>query len=120
MSTGLPDMPPDLAEAIVAAPQFVEGQPTSDVLSYRNTTGWLLIDGLTDLTTMRLLDRYLTVRGGVYRVNAVGHFDRGGPVARVEAIIDSTITPPRVVFQRDLTHLGPGYRIDQLSPSSVE
>ncbi|MCA9024400.1 MAG: general secretion pathway protein GspK [Planctomycetaceae bacterium] len=118
---GLPDMPPDLAEAIVAAaPQFVEGQPTSDVLSYRNTTGWLLIDGLTDLTTMRLLDRYLTVRGGVYRVNAVGHFDRGGPVARVEAIIDSTITPPRVVFQRDLTHLGPGYRIDQLSPSSVE
>ncbi|MEZ6051920.1 MAG: type II secretion system protein GspK [Planctomycetaceae bacterium] len=118
---GLPDMPPDLAEAIVAAaPQFVEGQPTSDVLSYRNTTGWLLIDGLTDLTTMRLLDRYLTVRGGVYRVNAVGHFDRGGPVARVEAIIDSTIMPPRVIFQRDLTHLGPGYRIDQLSPSSVE
>ncbi|MCA9074547.1 MAG: general secretion pathway protein GspK [Planctomycetaceae bacterium] len=118
---GLPDMPPDLAEAIVAAaPQFVEGQPTSDVLSYRTTTGWLLIEGMTDLTTMRLLDRYLTVRGSVYRANAVGHFDRGGPVARVEAVIDSTFTPPRVVFQRDLSHLGPGYRIDQLSHSFVE
>ncbi len=118
---GLPDMPPDLAEAIVAAaPVIVDGQATADVLSSRTTTGWLLIDGLADLTTIRLLDRYLTVRGGVYRVNAVGHFDRGGPVARVEAIIDSTLTPPRIVFQRDLTHLGPGYRIDQLSPSSVK
>ena len=113
-------MPLDLAEAIVAAaPQFVDGQPTSEMLSYRTTTGWLLIDGLADLTTMRLLDRYLTVRGSVYRVNAVGHFDRGGPVARIEAVIDSTITPPRAVFQRDLSHLGPGYRIDQLTRSSA-
>jgi DNA uptake protein ComE-like DNA-binding protein len=117
---GLPDMPPELAEAIVAAaPVVADGQDVTSLLASRVTTGWLLMDGLTDQTTLRKLDRYITARGGVYRVNSVGHFDRGGPIARVEAVIDSTQLPPRVVFQRDLAHLGPGYRIDQLNPASA-
>ncbi|MGD9857249.1 MAG: general secretion pathway protein GspK [Planctomycetaceae bacterium] len=112
---GLPDMTPELADAIVAAaPVIADGQDVTDLLAYRATTGWLLMDRLTDQTTLRKLDRYLTARGGVYRVNSIGHFDRGGPVARVEAVIDSTQVPPRIVFQRDLSHLGPGFRIDQL------
>ena len=86
----------------------------------RQTTGWLLINGLTDQLTMRKLDRYLTVRGDVYRVTSVGHFDQGGPLVRVEAVIDGTLVPPRIIFKRDLTHLGPGYRIDQLSQLSAQ
>lgn len=114
---GLPEMTPELADAIVAAaPVVTEGQGTTSELPYRTTTGWLLIDGLTDLTTLRKLDRYTTARGGVYRVNSIGHFDRGGPVSRVEAVIDSTQFPPRIISQRDLSHLGPGYRVDQLAP----
>jgi hypothetical protein len=117
---GLPDMPPELAEAIVAAaPVVADGQDVTSLLANRATTGWLLMEGLTDQTTLRRVDRYVTARGGVYRVNSVGHFDRGGPIARVEAVIDSTQFPPRVVFQRDLMHLGPGYRIDQLNPASA-
>ncbi|MBX3438966.1 MAG: general secretion pathway protein GspK [Planctomycetaceae bacterium] len=113
---GLPDMTAELASAIIAAaPVVADGQDVTDLLAYRSTTGWLLIDGLTDTTTLRKLDRYITARGGVFRVNSVGHFDLGGPVARVEAVIDSTQVPPRIVFQRDLSHLGPGFRVDQLT-----
>jgi len=106
---GLPDMTPELAEAIAASrPVIAEGQAEMEMPAYRETTGWLLIDGLTDLTTLRKLDRYITARGGVYRVNSIGHFGSGGPPARVEAVIDSTQVPPRVVFHRDLSHLGVG------------
>jgi hypothetical protein len=116
---GLPEMPPELAaliadESLTAA----NGAMVTDVT--RQTTGWLLINGLTDQLTLRKLDRYLTVRGSVYRAISVGHFDQGGPLVRVEAVIDGTLQPPRVVFQRDLTHLGPGYRIDQLSQLSAQ
>lgn len=116
---GLPDMPPELAsriaeESLMAA----DGAMATDVT--RQTTGWLLINGLTDQLTLRKLDRYLTVRGDVYRVISVGHFEQGGPLVRVEAVIDGTLQPPRVIFQRDLSHLGPGYRIDQLSQLSAQ
>lgn len=95
-----------------------DGAMATDVT--RQTTGWLLINGLTDQLTLRKLDRYLTVRGDVYRVISVGHFEQGGPLVRVEAVIDGTLQPPRVIFQRDLSHLGPGYRIDQLSQLSAQ
>jgi hypothetical protein len=116
---GLPDMPPELAARI--ADESLTAANTAMVTDVtRQTSGWLLINGHTDLLTLRKLDRYLTVRGNVYRVISVGHFDQGGPLVRVEAVIDGTLEPPRVVFQRDLTHLGPGYRIDQLSQLSAQ
>lgn len=116
---GLPGMPPELASQIVNNNLVgTDGAMVTDIT--RETTGWLLINGLTDQLTMRKLDRYLTVRGDVYRAVSVGHFDRGGPLVRVEAVIDGTLDPPRIVFKRDLTHLGPGYRIDQLSQLSAQ
>ncbi len=89
-------MTSELAEAILSsAPDIADGQDVTDLLAYRTTTGWLLIDGMTDLLTLRQLDRYLTTRGDVYRVNSVGHFDRGGPIARVEAV---TVDSPNTVL----------------------
>jgi len=116
---GLPDMPPELAGQIVDNGLMAsDGALATDIT--RQTTGWLLINGLTDQLTLRKLDRYLTVRGNVYRAISVGHFDQGGPLVRVEAVVDGTLDPPRVIFQRDLTHLGPGYRIEQLSGLSAQ
>jgi hypothetical protein len=116
---GLPEMPPELA-AQIADESLTAANSAMVTDITRQTSGWLLINGLTDLLTLRKLDRYLTVRGNVYRVVSVGHFDQGGPLVRVEAVIDGTLQPPRVIFQRDLTHLGPGYRIDQLSQLSAQ
>jgi hypothetical protein len=45
----------------------------------------------------------------VYSFQVLGHFDQGGPTTRLEAMVDGTKKPPRIVFQRDLTGLGRGF-----------
>ena len=72
--------------------------------------------GLVDLETMRSLDGFITAQGDVFRMQVVGHADRGGPVTRIEAVVDSTEAIPKVIFQRNLSELGPGYRSNQLIP----
>jgi hypothetical protein len=47
----------------------------------------------------------VTGRTMVYRIQAVGYFGRGGPVARVEAVIDTNQGAPRTLYFRDLTDL---------------
>ena len=69
--------------------------------------------------TQFVRDRFLTTRGDVYRVQSVGYFDDGGAVVRLEAVIDATQLPPRLVFFRDLTHLGRGYPRDYLIPPTT-
>jgi DNA uptake protein ComE-like DNA-binding protein len=101
---GIPNMTQLLADQIVNA-QSQAANPASP----RLTTGWLLIDGIVDLPTIRLLDPYLTARGDVFRMQSVGYFEKGGPSARIEAVIDATLDPPAVVFTRDLTDLGRGF-----------
>ena len=49
-------------------------------------------------------------------VERFGFFEGGGPVTRLEAMIDGTQNPPRVIFQRDLNDLGHGYSRTQLMP----
>jgi hypothetical protein len=103
-------MPEALAHGIADAQlQGMDGQSLSSQVSERSTTGWLVTTGLTDLETLRKLDPYITARGDVFRVQSVGYFDGGGPVARIEAVIDATQTLPQVIFQRELTDLGRGY-----------
>ncbi len=117
---GIPCLSEETANLIVASqPVQSNGLPSEEEAAYRSTTGWLLIDGLMSLKQLQTLDRFLTTRGGVYRMQSVGHFDQGGPIARVEAVVDATQVPPRIIFQRDLSHLGPGFRMDQLSQSSA-
>lgn len=111
---GIPDMPLGLPTSIVAARARNSG--SSVTLDQYSTTGWLLIQGLVDLETMRSLDGFITAQGDVFRMQVVGHADRGGPVTRIEAIVDSTEEIPRIVFQRNLSELGPGYRSNQLMP----
>ena len=118
--TGIPNMPEGLPDKIAAAQVIdAKGAPQSDLLAKRATTGWLLIDGLADLPTMQLLDKYICSRGDVMTVQSVGCFDAGGATTRVEAVIDSTLKPPSVIFRRDLTRLGPGYRSEQLIPTTT-
>ena len=62
----------------------------------------------------------LAVEAHRVKYPTVGCFDRGGAVTRIEAVIAATQKPPTVIFRRDLTRLGPGYRIDQLVPAGNE
>ncbi|MCA9103481.1 MAG: general secretion pathway protein GspK [Planctomycetales bacterium] len=103
----IPEIDEQLVPVLLAAQSNSGGAYDSDPL--RATTAWLLVEGHADAEQMRTLDRYITGRGDVYRVQAVGHFNSGGPVVRTEALIDATALPPQVVWVRDLSNLGPGY-----------
>ena len=117
---GIPGLDEELAQKIVDSQlTSSDGQSSSSQASERTTTGWLVINGLTDLPTLRKLDQYITARGDVFRMQSVGYFDGGGPVVRVEAVIDRTQDPPQVVFQRDLTDLGRGYSPTLLTTGSA-
>ena len=112
---GLPGMTENVAHAIVESMGIgSNGEPTTDVLGIRSTTGWLFMEGLVDLEKMRELDKYLTTRGDVYRVQVLGAFDEGGPYSRLEAVIDATQQPAQVVFLQDLSKLGRGYSHEML------
>ncbi len=113
---GIPNMPDGLPDSILAA--RARSGSSSSTLDQYSTTGWLLIQGLVDLETMRSIDGFLTTQGDVFRMQVIGHADRGGPVTRIEAVVDATQEIPRVIFQRTLTELGPGYRSNQLPPFS--
>ncbi len=113
---GIPGMTAEVADAIVSR-RLVgsDGAAITSEAEIRGSTGWLYSEGIIDQQTLVALDRFMTARGSVYRVQALGHYDGGGQVARVEAVIDATKIPPAVISRRDLSNLGPGYRSDQLS-----
>src|SRR5262249_54805794 len=75
------------------------------------TPAWLLTRANLSTQTLQTLERYITSRSQVYRVQSIGYFDGGGPTARVEAIIDTNNGRPRIIYWRDLTELGKGYDI---------
>jgi hypothetical protein len=75
---------------------------------------WLYTKMVVELDQMKKLMPYVCAQGCVYRTRAVGYFDRGGPAARIEVVIDATNSPPRILFWRDMTHLGRGYPLETL------
>ena len=73
------------------------------------TPAWLITEANLSAETLRTLERYITARTQVYRVQVVGYYEGGGPSARVEAVIDTNLGRPRIVYFRDLTELGKGF-----------
>ena len=57
---------------------------------------------------------FISGGGNVYRGQVVGYFQGGQAASRAEVVFDATSPMPRVVFWRDLTHLGRGYSLDTL------
>jgi hypothetical protein len=109
---GLPAPMTDvIADAIVGSQvKPTSGQSSSsDQSADRMTTAWLVLTGILTINQLEQLDPFLTSRGDVFHLQSVGFFDGGGPMARVEAVIDATQTPPQVIFMRDLTELGRGF-----------
>ncbi len=108
-------LPAPMTEAIADSIVGSQVKPTSgqsassDQSADRMTTAWLVLTGILTINQLEQLDPFLTSRGDVFHLQSVGYFDGGGPMARVEAVIDATQTPPQVIFMRDLTELGRGF-----------
>jgi hypothetical protein len=69
------------------------------------TGAWVVTQANVSPTKFARLERYVTGRSMVYRVQSIGYFGESGPVARVEAVIDTHLGTPRVLYYRDLTDL---------------
>jgi type II secretory pathway component PulK len=96
----LPSMTDTLADAII------NGRATQSTTDPAYLTGaWLVTSGVLTATQFQQLEPYVTGRTMVYRVQSVGYFGEGGPVARVEAVIDTNQGYPRFLYFRDLTDL---------------
>ncbi|MGQ0634316.1 MAG: general secretion pathway protein GspK [Planctomycetaceae bacterium] len=115
---GIPSIPPSLIDMILGSQPSASGATASRSSNGRATSGWLVINGLTDIETLRKLDPYITARGDVFRLQSVGYFDGGGPAARLEAILDGSKAYPEILFLRDLTDLGRGFSTSLLSAGS--
>jgi len=113
---GLPNMTQALAQQIVGAQAMgASSSASGSSQSQRATSAWLVAEGVvTSATTMAQLDPYITAHGAVFRVQSIGYFDEGGPFVRLEAVIDGSIDPPRILNMRDLTELGRGFTRQQL------
>ena len=91
---------------------ILEQRPDTSSMDPTDTTyqtpAWLYTQANISIDKLKALERYITARTQVYRVQVLGYFDQGGPAVRLEAIIDTNNGYPRIVMVRDLTELGRG------------
>jgi DNA uptake protein ComE-like DNA-binding protein len=76
-----------------------------------NTPAWLLTEAKLSPTALSAAERYITARSGIYSFQAIGYFDGGGPVTRLEAVIDTNYGRPRIVHVQDLSETGKGFPV---------
>jgi hypothetical protein len=113
---GIPGMQPEVADLIISRR---EAEATSENPSRRHET-WLLQEGLVTLEEMRTMMPFVTGGGDVYRCQVVGYFQGGQASSRAEVVFDATYTLPRLVFWRDISHLGRGYALETLGVNYTE
>jgi hypothetical protein len=96
-ATNVPTDPATISLAWLIAPPTGGGQPVLTAAQYQS------------------LEKYITGTSLVYRIQSVGYFAEGGPVARMEAVVDTNQGSPRFLFVRDLTDIDnpPGFQPNQ-------
>jgi len=107
---GIPGMTERIVDDIVAAR---DREVVAERPGRRHAT-WLLTEGIVGLKKMKKLAPFLTAAGHVYRAQIVGYFDRGGPSARLEVVLNATTRPPRRLLWRDISRLGRGFSLEAL------
>ncbi|MFO0930339.1 MAG: type II secretion system protein GspK [Gemmataceae bacterium] len=93
--------------SIVSRRPAASGTGSTDAVF--RTPAWLMTELNLSKDTLKKVDKFITARTQVYRFQAVGYYDQGGPAARVEAVVDTNQGRPRVVYFRDLSELGRGF-----------
>jgi type II secretory pathway component PulK len=95
---------PPLTSSDVSAPNF-------------SSVAWLLTDAQLSVSKLQSLEKYITARTQVYRVQSIGYFDGKGPAIRLEAVIDTNAGRPRIIAWRDLSELGKGWNENMQAPN---
>jgi hypothetical protein len=113
---GIPGMSEEILDGILSA----RTPEASDSDAGRRSETWILAEGIVTLDEMKAMMPYVNAGGSVYRAQVIGYFDQDGPAARLEAVVDATTATPRIVFWRDISHLGPGYPTELLGVEDWE
>ncbi|HLN27027.1 MAG TPA: type II secretion system protein GspK [Gemmataceae bacterium] len=103
----------DVQNIVQNQPNYSSGETPDPAYQ---TTAWLITIANLSTSKVQAVDSYITARSQVYRVQSMGTFDKGGPTARIEAVIDTNGGRPRILSYRDLTDLGRGFDPSQLNP----
>lgn len=111
----IPNMTAQVVDQLLNSRPMDPSQLSSD----RMFPTWPYVAGLIDLNTMKQIMPFVTSSGRVFRAQVVGHFDRPGPSSRIEAVVDATGPIPRLLFWRDLSHLGRGFGPAMLGAAPV-
>lgn len=99
-------------QAIVASqPQYSSGD---GVDATYDTTAWLITKAMLAPQTVQSIEPFITARSTVYRFQVLGYFEGGGPVTRLEAVVDTNFGRPRIVYVRNLTELGKVFDMTQI------
>ncbi len=112
---GIPGMSPEMVEQVMARREYEAAENSG-----RGHETWLLAEGIVTLEEMRLLMPFVTGGGDVFRAQIIGYYQSGQAASRAEAIFDATRSPVRVVFWRDISHLGRGYALETLGVNYSE
>lgn len=111
---GIPFLSAESADAIIEA----RGQ-TNDSENRKFET-WPLVEGLITIDQMRLLMPIVTSGGDIYRAQVVGYFEGKNASSRAEVVIDATSVNPKVIYWRNLSHLGRGFDVAVLGVRSQD
>jgi type II secretory pathway component PulK len=103
---------PGMTDAYVQ--QILQNQPgqnsgssqASSQASLYRTPVWLITEANLPLSLVKSIEPYITARSQVFRIQAIGYYEVGGPSVRVEAVIDTNRQHPRILYWRDITELG--------------
>ncbi len=108
--SGIPGISEETVDEIISErqPDPLEADPE------RRHETWILAEGIVTLEEMKELMPFVTGGGNVFQAQFIGYFDSGGPPVRIEATIDATTRPARVISWRDISHLGRGYALETL------
>jgi type II secretory pathway component PulK len=102
----LPGATEEIADALVAARGTADS--SAEALSDLGVS-WMISSGAVTKDQFKTMQPYITGRSQVFRVQVTAYFEEGGPVGRVEAVIDLTGSSPRIKHWRDLSRLGRGF-----------
>ncbi|QDU26151.1 General secretion pathway protein K [Anatilimnocola aggregata] len=113
---GIPGMNDDIITEILSRRSY---EAAADDANKRHET-WIMAEGIVTLAEMRTLMPFVCAGGDVYRAQIVGYYQSGEASARAEVIFDASSSPARVLFWRDLSHLGRGYAVETLGVDFLE
>ncbi len=110
---GIPLWEPETVDLILEARAEEIDDPN------RRFETWPLTSGLITLEQMKMLLPLLTGGGDVYKAQVIGYYEGTGASHRTEVVIDATTVNPKLVSQRNLSHLGRGFDLATLGVRSM-